>query len=1237
MSVGDWEQRLCASLEEVRLIGEVNLSRDEFAALAESMRGMRAGHLARRYPCAFATFLVYCGIHEYEHGAFWDGVKRVLSPDMMTSELGQEFERFLDARRLEDFPHFTDEHAQRYVSRILAHGGVPDYCLGDFFDLLHYTLQRPDWAALPAVDLITEWQSRQFSFVQIDKPIQRFLASGGSTARDFLQRSLDMVEDALETGGPVIVHETGLPVRIGEGFNSWRERRTVTTHRSGAATRARFVSPRISFDPWSGEGLILRLPPQPLTDTARHATWQIGFGQRTMAVDCSPLSSAQLTHEVEIVLDEPAPRWDVTLLVDGSEVSSWRFAGLSAHRPILVIDPRTQELIRWTDALPSGDQWLIYPDHAVLSIRSQAKVQPLAVGERFPTLWGHWRGFRGADVQLAVGGTLLLPFADPATRPIEIPIQARDPQAGRPKSDIDVHVVASVSAGDERLPVVRRAPTLLIPAGDDGTVVPSRWTIVLAPRDGSVPGSRVVRTIDQLDWSPGPAGSLIIDLAQTQLLPAGSIGTYALTVRGPLGQDARFDFALVSGLTVRGHDSHATFNRDLDAPATVEMDWSVPVIPLGTDAGVVVRRRPDGADAEGTGRSLAIRLIPAASSTQHPAVDLRVPLAGLRWAIIGIADGRLLEWNSHAVRLPQDAVVGSGATALLFEGFSSDLATATGSMRVVLRDAAKRSLQEVIVDVRHSRAWLPLGSFNDTLRVSDDAWLTFSVDIFGPAGEALAVDREVLRVTRDLVVNGLQLSDTTSNEGIRRITVRWQQPWRVNDRVLRLWPLDRPWNAPVSIEIPDEISSAYDVELAEEQLPAGHYRAEIAVCDPWLGSLEARPSSEASVDIQIGSSAEIQYRASQPVTSSVDILEQFLLTGDSVRLARLGMALEHEDAGPALRVLAELVDIADADVLADESNLEAAIVELRDALIDHPGLCQAIIGARGSVGTTTDGLLRLIATLGIPQSSVVHVRQGMETLQPVDQGALERQFPWLYLCRMGGRLVTSDTSRSDAETLLGNQPLHMLLPPIEIGTTRNVPWGGRHDQIVDSFGRFADPGSYRLPLTQIEAIRQFMELVPAGALDTAAYDLATFEWLVTLTRPRNAARRDDIEEWLATATARMEMALYRLASAADGTRLRAASTGILAAISIVQMRSLAGISSSPVWTCCRSLPARSLCCNACTLDSLTSRWTPGSVTGCCLITAGRSPRLLQCSTSMTSACSTCSPPTPSQLSLRRPA
>jgi len=226
----DW--CLDAALKGVGLIGELPLTESDLDLMTKRLRecldtrglGPGTAHLEDCGARVVACFLVHLGVRKYQEGDFWGAVAKALGRDLGSNLLtrwGKIVEQLLKDYGLSPFQDSDEPVGHRYVTPILGHGGIPDYCLNDFFDklLMPVVRGRLDYDG-DVGHLLDRWQARSSDYQTADKPIRRFLEHGGKVARDFLTRSLDMAE-AFDTGSFDGTDRFGLPNRVVERFRVW--------------------------------------------------------------------------------------------------------------------------------------------------------------------------------------------------------------------------------------------------------------------------------------------------------------------------------------------------------------------------------------------------------------------------------------------------------------------------------------------------------------------------------------------------------------------------------------------------------------------------------------------------------------------------------------------------------------------------------------------------------------------------------------------------------------------------------------------------------------------------------------------------------------------------------------------------------------------------------------------------------------------------------------------------------
>jgi len=128
----DDEGRVADELQGKRLICEASFSREDVDAWRQLAVSLHP-QVWDLYPYLAAVSTVGTGVFQYEHGDFWSAFPGLDTPADQR-DWGQRFKRFLEEN--ESLEAFQELPGLAYVAPILAHGGVPQYCLSDFFELL---------------------------------------------------------------------------------------------------------------------------------------------------------------------------------------------------------------------------------------------------------------------------------------------------------------------------------------------------------------------------------------------------------------------------------------------------------------------------------------------------------------------------------------------------------------------------------------------------------------------------------------------------------------------------------------------------------------------------------------------------------------------------------------------------------------------------------------------------------------------------------------------------------------------------------------------------------------------------------------------------------------------------------------------------------------------------------------------------------------------------------------------
>ena len=146
----EYEHKLAREAQQARLLGDISHSPEDVRRLGALIRqeispDIAAGtrFLRREAPTCLACFLVWMGTVGYQDGNYWSAIEEsvgLAGPNWQTT-WGQTFVHFLETRKL---PLFEIEDGLRYVTPILAHGGIPNSCLDEFFEKVLLPLVQRD-------------------------------------------------------------------------------------------------------------------------------------------------------------------------------------------------------------------------------------------------------------------------------------------------------------------------------------------------------------------------------------------------------------------------------------------------------------------------------------------------------------------------------------------------------------------------------------------------------------------------------------------------------------------------------------------------------------------------------------------------------------------------------------------------------------------------------------------------------------------------------------------------------------------------------------------------------------------------------------------------------------------------------------------------------------------------------------------------------------------------------------
>jgi DNA-directed RNA polymerase alpha subunit len=874
LDLAEWEEYLQPWVQWVELLGEIPISSEERSHLGRVLgsfiesrsRGCVFRELRYDYPCSFAVFLTAQGIYGYDgRSGYWPGVGEVIDKSLnpnWTLEFGQLFEKVIETF---DLPLFPDMGGRRYVDLILAHGGIPDYSLPDFFEhLLQPAVTQFRYADMSAAELIEEWLWHPDR--RTDKPVLRFLEFGGKVAQDFVARCREMAWSYLDEGVVPEAEAIGLPERVVEAYRDWIVKQGTEATQHQTQERWRLRKPRLMVDPW-GEGVVLDLPPQqvPTTEIQADVRWRVTADEETYAPIYVPIRRLGFDLKTEadsIVLREPAKTYRVSLEVDGSVKRTWTYQGVDDEQHLLIFDPERFRLISWQHSLPAQRLGVLYPARFALEIDGKSKML-----EELPRMpWG-WADFRGAIYDLSRSTQLTL--REDADTVLALPVRAE--KTDRPPQLMSGDIL-SPEVPDVRAPVyVGSPPDLRIPltgrrAADEEL---SRWQVTVRNKWAAAPQRDTsVRLAMLRSQIAIEEDAIDLPLSLPVLLGEAPFGNFDVRVRGPLGYDADLTLRIVPHLATQGHDS-LYLPDPKNGPQPVTLSAEVPARDR------IAYQERKGActiqltEEEGDRRQYAIEVGPEATeieltverslpSGETARVPFSTTVRRLRWALLDDQTPTNRKgWTGETIKRSFEALLQSESAYLLVALPQSAGEEITPTLRLLDIDGNQLQVMEAAPPRSGRDIWrFDLSGFLDTIRTSrQSSILRFELNLWNLPDQEGSVSLTALSLTQKLLVEDIMLE--ARRDGDRTIlNLSWHESAPLRHRRVRLWSVWRPWLGPLERSVPDEANSSQTIILDEGssfQNP-GKLRIEFVVVDPWAPpATPQRPlaGASATADIEV--------------------------------------------------------------------------------------------------------------------------------------------------------------------------------------------------------------------------------------------------------------------------------------------------------------------------------------------------------------------------------------------------
>lgn len=522
----NFEQKWAPKMAYISLVTELAVPSDEVDSLLEALgtlmvhRRQRLMRVLPAVPACVAVSMTAAAIEVYEGGSFWPGFFERLGchgGQDAQSMWGNAFHHAIDRFEL---PKFRADD-RRHIGPILAHAGIPNYCLPDYFTSLDMAMRKVGadaaavaaWA-LPRVDT---------ALANIDVPVRHFLSRGDEFAVDFIDRSMDLLIRLNRNDNPAAARLPGRVVNAAreylEGLAA-RGRGSYTSRETVSESRA-----KLTLDTAEGE-LVLTLPAMPRVD--EDVTWLISVGDRTDRVTPAKQMGGTSIGIREATFPVRRPTKSIRIAAEGIDRSQ-EIDLVDADDPILFFSDEGAPLAG-NLPLPGAQVWALY---ALPTGTNEPAFAERIVGDQQAPLG--WSGWHLSLVDLKGTPNLRLTDASP------VHSVRNDARVALETISVADHVRA---AGQ---PVHVARPTLHIPDGID-----AEWhlTVVDVARGATVVDRVVESSADVHDTADPFEG-----------LASPVVGQFSVTMRGPLGKGVSRTVAIAEGLAVEVSTALRTFVR----------------------------------------------------------------------------------------------------------------------------------------------------------------------------------------------------------------------------------------------------------------------------------------------------------------------------------------------------------------------------------------------------------------------------------------------------------------------------------------------------------------------------------------------------------------------------------------------------------------------------------------------------------------------------------------------------
>ena len=833
-SLSDCEKLLETLILNISLINQIPLNDDDFNKLKSLIKSkveideaVATWELEHLYPTCLACFLVWTGHNEYKSGDFWSSVWNSLNISQkgsLQTRWGEMFINFLEQNNL---PFYNVEGAHRFVTPILIHGGIPNYCLKDFFQ----NLLSPVLTGQLKVDIsdtneiLNEWKLSSL-FAITDKPVQRFLLDGEEYSRNFLSRCIEMARDAFvaheENELPTEYDEYYLPEGVVYRFREWfQELSDAEINNPGEKrklSKSSFLRPMIILDTNLDE-IRVNIPTQRIERSeAREAYFEVLYdGKMSSHRDLKVYKRENQVIETspdEIALIEPAEKYVLKLVIDGEIIRVWETKGLTSDRPFLAFLPDSNKLID-DENVPQSYIWIVIPKFYSLDTN-------INIIEGWVSLYQGWSEYQYCLVDASKSNTIQL-VSNIENKSLVITVSAY--KSMEPKL-VGGKTIGLATTEDQSV-YVGKPPDLIVPIYDPSNIESEikRLRLSIIPKGETSIGNKTINvTLSELILTKIDHTLLKAELSSDQLIGINPAGSFVIRIRGRLGRDKQLNLTVIPFFDVEFDESFYSPDENGDVSKSVLTINTTPKAILILMNEVSVKSYDDGQYVIIVPSIITLLNIlwTYKSSLREIQVPIAIQIPRLRWSLRGLIDKSQNEWIYVPNEITLSEYEASEELDLLINAPLPDDCKIT----LILNRSHK-------IEQKHLRkgvARFNLKSFSDELRNLELPLSTFYLKI--DKNDPESIETQILRIRTEWTVEEISYSNQVIDNNNIFICLKWNEKGRIRNRAIRFWNLFQPWKEPVVKSIPQN-ESEITINSSTNDLQPGEYRLEFCEDDLW--------------------------------------------------------------------------------------------------------------------------------------------------------------------------------------------------------------------------------------------------------------------------------------------------------------------------------------------------------------------------------------------------------------------